>query len=182
MIRTTAARNRALTPISLLVQCICWIPASSQPLEPSAGLTRFQTSENPSGAAPGASRTWPEKRTLAQCSAPSVLIEPVLFRLETVAPESMPTAVELEARELVTPLVTYLASEACDFTHEIFSAAGGRYARIFVGLAPGWYGGKGHVPSVEDVADNIAKIEDQTGYIVPTSIADELGALLPVLS
>jgi hypothetical protein len=83
--------------------------------------------------------------------------------------------------ELVTPLVTFLASEACTFSHETFSAAGGRYARIFVGLAKGWYGGKGHVPTVEDVLDNIDEIEDQTGYIVPESIADELGALLPVL-
>jgi NAD(P)-dependent dehydrogenase (short-subunit alcohol dehydrogenase family) len=61
--------------------------------------------------------------------------------------------------ELVTPLVTFLASEACDVTHEIFSAAGGRYARVFVGLAPGWYGGKGHVPTAEDVLDNLAQIE-----------------------
>ncbi len=43
--------------------------------------------------------------------------------------------------ETVTPLVTFLASEACTFTHEAFSAAGGRYARVFVGLARGWYGG-----------------------------------------
>ena len=90
-------------------------------------------------------------------------------------------AAEALQPELVTPLVTFLASEACTFTHEIFSAAGGRYARIFVGLAKGWYGGKGHVPTVEDVLDNIDTIEDQTGYIVPESIADELGALLPVL-
>ena len=79
--------------------------------------------------------------------------------------------------ELVTPLVTYLASEQCDKTHEIFSAAGGRYARIFVGLAPGWYGGKDHVPTAEDVLDNIDTIEKQDGYIVPGSIADEIGAL-----
>jgi hypothetical protein len=84
--------------------------------------------------------------------------------------------------ELVTPLVTFLASESCTFTHEVFSAAGGRYARIFVGLAPGWYGGKGHTPTAEDVLDNLDQIEKQEGYIVPTSIADELGALLPVLS
>ncbi|MGN6473772.1 MAG: SDR family NAD(P)-dependent oxidoreductase, partial [Mycobacteriales bacterium] len=69
--------------------------------------------------------------------------------------------------ELVTPLVTYLASEACDKTHEVYSAAVGRYARIFVGLAPGWYGGKGHVPTAEDVLDNIDQIEKQDGYIVP---------------
>jgi NAD(P)-dependent dehydrogenase (short-subunit alcohol dehydrogenase family) len=84
--------------------------------------------------------------------------------------------------ELVTPLVTYLASEACDKTHEIFSAAGGRYARVFVGLAPGWYGGKGHVPSAEDVLDNIDQIEKQDGYIVPGSVGDELGALVSVLA
>jgi NAD(P)-dependent dehydrogenase (short-subunit alcohol dehydrogenase family) len=84
--------------------------------------------------------------------------------------------------ETVTPLVTFLASEACDLTHEIFSAAGGRYARIFVGLAQGWYGGKGHVPTAEDVLDNLDKIEDRNGYIVPESIQDELGALLGVLA
>jgi NAD(P)-dependent dehydrogenase (short-subunit alcohol dehydrogenase family) len=79
--------------------------------------------------------------------------------------------------ELVTPLVTYLASEQCDKTHEVFSAAGGRYARVFVGLAPGWYGGKDHTPTPEDVLDNIDTIEKQDGYIVPGSIADEIGAL-----
>jgi NAD(P)-dependent dehydrogenase (short-subunit alcohol dehydrogenase family) len=84
--------------------------------------------------------------------------------------------------ELVTPLGTFLASEACTFTHEVFSAAGGRYARIFVGLAPGWYGGKDHTPTAEDVLDHIDEIEKQDGYIVPTSIADELGELLKVLS
>jgi NAD(P)-dependent dehydrogenase (short-subunit alcohol dehydrogenase family) len=84
--------------------------------------------------------------------------------------------------ELVTPLVTFLASEACQFTHEAFSAAGGRYARIFIGLAPGWYGGKDHQPSAEDVFDNLAQIENQDGYIVPTASSDELGQLLGVLS
>ncbi|HVW82261.1 MAG TPA: SDR family NAD(P)-dependent oxidoreductase [Mycobacteriales bacterium] len=83
--------------------------------------------------------------------------------------------------ESVTPLVTFLASEACDLTHETFSAAGGRYARVFIGLAQGWYGGKGHVPTAEDVLDNLEQIEKQDGYIVPTSIQDELGALLGVL-
>jgi NAD(P)-dependent dehydrogenase (short-subunit alcohol dehydrogenase family) len=84
--------------------------------------------------------------------------------------------------ELVTPLVAFLGSEACTFTHEIFSAAGGRYARIFIGLAPGWYGGKDHVPTAEDVLDNLARIEDQEGYIVPTASSDELGQLLGLLS
>ena len=91
-----------------------------------------------------------------------------------------PAADALQA-ETVTPLVTFLASEACDLTHEIFSAAGGRYARVFVGLAPGWFGGKGHVPTAEDVLDNLDQIRKQDGYIVPESIQDELGVLLGVL-
>ena len=91
-----------------------------------------------------------------------------------------PAADALQA-ETVTPLVTFLASEACEQTHEIYSAAGGRYARVFIGLAPGWFGGKGHVPTVEDVLDNLDQIRKQDGYIVPDSIQDELGALLGVL-
>jgi NAD(P)-dependent dehydrogenase (short-subunit alcohol dehydrogenase family) len=84
--------------------------------------------------------------------------------------------------ETVTPLVTFLASEACTFTHEAFSAAGGRYARVFIGLTPGWYGGKDRISSAEDVLDHIEEIENQTGYIVPTMSGDEMGPLLTTLS
>ena len=35
--------------------------------------------------------------------------------------------------ELVVPLVAFLASRACDFTHRNYSACAGRYARVFVG-------------------------------------------------
>jgi NAD(P)-dependent dehydrogenase (short-subunit alcohol dehydrogenase family) len=84
--------------------------------------------------------------------------------------------------ETVTPLVTFLASEQCTLTHEVFSAAGGRYARVFVGLAPGWYGGKDHTPTAEDVLDHLDEIEKQDGYIVPGSIAEELGPLMETLS
>ena len=44
--------------------------------------------------------------------------------------------------ECVTPLVTYLVSEQCDLTHQVFSVGGGRFARMFVGLTPGWFAGK----------------------------------------
>jgi NAD(P)-dependent dehydrogenase (short-subunit alcohol dehydrogenase family) len=82
--------------------------------------------------------------------------------------------------ERVTPMVTYLASEANPYTHEIFSAGGGRYARFFVGLAPGWFAGNGAEPSAEDIAAHIEDIRKQDGYIVPDSIADELKGLLPL--
>jgi NAD(P)-dependent dehydrogenase (short-subunit alcohol dehydrogenase family) len=79
--------------------------------------------------------------------------------------------------EFVTPLVTYLVSERCELTHEIFDVGGGRYARIFVGMAKGWTAPKGGVPSAEDILDHIDVIRDQKGYIVPDSIIDETKAL-----
>ena len=81
------------------------------------------------------------------------------------------------APELVTPMVVFLCSEACTTTHGVYSAAGGRFARVFTGLAPGWFAGAGTTPSVEDVAAHIEDIERQDGYIVPSSIVDEIGAL-----
>jgi NAD(P)-dependent dehydrogenase (short-subunit alcohol dehydrogenase family) len=80
--------------------------------------------------------------------------------------------------ELVTPMVVYLASADCQVTHEVFSVAGGRFARVFVGLTPGWYGG--HSVTGEDVADHLAEISAESGYIVPRSTHDEVKALIPL--
>jgi NAD(P)-dependent dehydrogenase (short-subunit alcohol dehydrogenase family) len=81
------------------------------------------------------------------------------------------------APELVTPMVTYLASEACTTTHGAYSAAGGRYARVFWGLADGWYAGSGGTPTAEDISANLDTIEDRSSYIVPSSTTDEIVAL-----
>ena len=40
-------------------------------------------------------------------------------------------------------LVTYLCSEACEETHQIYSVGGGKYSRIFIGMAQGWFAGVG---------------------------------------
>ena len=58
----------------------------------------------------------------------------------------------------VTPLVGFLCSEACELTHEIFDVGGGRYARIFIGMVPGWVAPKGQVPSAEEIRDNLDAI------------------------
>ena len=76
--------------------------------------------------------------------------------------------------ELVTPLVVYLCWEANQFTHQIFTAGGGRYARVFIGTNPGWFAGKGVVPSVEDIAANMDAIRDISDYIIPESNTDEI--------
>ncbi|MGQ0482112.1 MAG: SDR family NAD(P)-dependent oxidoreductase [Pseudonocardia sp.] len=83
--------------------------------------------------------------------------------------------------ECVAPMVVYLVSEACEYTHEVFSAGGNRFARVFTGLVPGWYAGKDAGVTAEDIAANIDRIRDEQGYIVPMAVADEIGVLSEVL-
>jgi NAD(P)-dependent dehydrogenase (short-subunit alcohol dehydrogenase family) len=83
--------------------------------------------------------------------------------------------------EAVTPLVVYLTSEACELTHEIYSVGGGRFARIFVGLTPGWVAPAGKRASAEDIQAHIEQIRDTTGYTIPANITDELRILSKVL-
>lgn len=78
---------------------------------------------------------------------------------------------------LVAPMVVYLASEACEVTHEIYSAGGGRYARFFVGLTPGWYSGEGEVPTVDQIAGRLESIRSEEGYSVLGSATEELQQL-----
>ena len=59
---------------------------------------------------------------------------------------------DLVSPEQVMPMVVFLASEANPYTHEIFTAGGGRYGRIFIGTNPGWFAGPKVVPTVEEVA------------------------------
>jgi NAD(P)-dependent dehydrogenase (short-subunit alcohol dehydrogenase family) len=87
----------------------------------------------------------------------------------------------LVAPETTTPLVTYLCSEQCDLTHQIFSCGGGRFARVFIGVTPGWTAPKGAPISAEDVRDHIDAIRDEHGYTVPDSINDELRLIMKAL-
>lgn len=77
--------------------------------------------------------------------------------------------------ELVTPLVVYLASRACTFTHRNYSACAGRYARVFVGLGHGWVADSSTAaPTAEHVAARIDEISATDPYLVPDSIVDEV--------
>jgi NAD(P)-dependent dehydrogenase (short-subunit alcohol dehydrogenase family) len=80
--------------------------------------------------------------------------------------------------DCVTGLVTYLSSETCETTHEIYDVGGGRYARIFVGMTPGWVKGKGGKATAEEIRDNWDAIRNQDGYTVPDSIAGEMQAVM----
>jgi NAD(P)-dependent dehydrogenase (short-subunit alcohol dehydrogenase family) len=81
----------------------------------------------------------------------------------------------------ITPMVAYLVSEDCSLTHEIFSAGGGRYARFFVGMTPGWFAGKGKVATLEDIREHLDQIRSTDGYTIPDSVADETRAVVEAL-
>ena len=75
----------------------------------------------------------------------------------------------------VSPIVAWLVHEDCPVTGEIYSAAGGRIARFFIGLTEGYYSEN---LTAEEVRDNFDKIRDETGYIVPSGPGDEFAALM----
>jgi len=79
---------------------------------------------------------------------------------------------EMFAPVYIAPMVAYLVSEACEYTHEIFNVGAGRYSRIFVASAPGWNAPAGTTPSVEDIRDQLAVITSTASYKIPANAAD----------
>lgn len=71
--------------------------------------------------------------------------------------------------ELVAPLAAYLAHEDCPVTGEVYAAGAGRFARVFIAQTPGWVQ-TAPAPTVEDVADHWAAINDEQGYGVPSDL------------
>lgn len=79
--------------------------------------------------------------------------------------------------ELVVPLVVFLGSRACEFTHQNYSACAGRYARVFIGLGDGWFAGSGDTPTADDIASHLDEISATEPFTVPTSIFDEVAGI-----
>jgi NAD(P)-dependent dehydrogenase (short-subunit alcohol dehydrogenase family) len=73
---------------------------------------------------------------------------------------------------LVAPMVAYLAHESCDVSGEAYVAGAGRFARLFVGVAPGYLHPGLAGMTVDDVAANWAAINDEAGYYVPGTLMD----------
>ena len=78
--------------------------------------------------------------------------------------------VEKLSTATVSPVVLYLAHETCALNGELLSVAAGRVARICMITAPGLY--SEHLTS-ELVAENLERIMDPTGYIVPAKSMDQ---------
>ncbi|MDT5372329.1 MAG: hypothetical protein QOC62_6760 [Mycobacterium sp.] len=79
--------------------------------------------------------------------------------------------------ELVAPMVVYLASRACEFSHRNYSAFGGRFARVFIGLGRGWLAGQDTNPTADDVAANLSEVSATEPFMIPESIYEEVFAV-----
>ena len=80
---------------------------------------------------------------------------------------------------LVSPVVAWLVHEDCPVSGEIFTAAGGRVARFFIGMTEGW--AQPGALNPEDVRDHFEEIRDPVGATIPAGPGDELAALLKAL-
>jgi NAD(P)-dependent dehydrogenase (short-subunit alcohol dehydrogenase family) len=68
--------------------------------------------------------------------------------------------------ERAAPVAAYLVHEECEVTGEVWRAAGGRVARIFVAETPGI---EELDLTLEEVRGNVARIRDEKDYTVPVS-------------
>jgi NAD(P)-dependent dehydrogenase (short-subunit alcohol dehydrogenase family) len=80
--------------------------------------------------------------------------------------------------DLVAPMAAYLAHEACPVTGEFYAAGAGRFARVFIASTEG-YLHPGPDPTIEDVAENWAVINDESDYYVPADLAAWAAAFMP---
>jgi NAD(P)-dependent dehydrogenase (short-subunit alcohol dehydrogenase family) len=80
------------------------------------------------------------------------------------------------------PLTIYLASEACQETHGVFSSVAGRYARCSVGVGRGWRKQDGALASVDEVAAHWEAIADDHMIGRPYSVFDEFRILIDDMS
>jgi NAD(P)-dependent dehydrogenase (short-subunit alcohol dehydrogenase family) len=79
--------------------------------------------------------------------------------------------------ELVVPIVVFLTSRACEFSHHNYSACAGRFSRVFVGLGEGWLAEPGSNPTADDIAAHLSEVSATEPFTVPGSIFEEVFAV-----
>ncbi|MFQ5947457.1 MAG: SDR family NAD(P)-dependent oxidoreductase [Acidimicrobiia bacterium] len=78
--------------------------------------------------------------------------------------------------DLVSPVVAYFCSEACQFSGEIWSAGGGAVSRFFVGRTAGYFkhpDQEGPL-TIEDVEQHLEEIRSEDGYSVLQASGEEI--------
>ena len=79
--------------------------------------------------------------------------------------------------ELVVPMVVFLASRACEFSHQNYSACAGRFARVFIGLGQGWLAEPDSNPTADDIEARLSEVSATEPFTVPGSIFEEVFAV-----
>src|SRR5262245_1630136 len=104
----------------------------------------------------------------------SRMVTETVGREQVAAQSSFLRAIDAK---LVVPIVVFLASRACEFTHHSYSAGAGRFARVFIGLGTGWLSDPGSEPSAEDVAAHLSEVSATEPFSIPASIFDEVAGI-----
>ena len=74
--------------------------------------------------------------------------------------------------ERVAPMAAFLAHEDCNVSGEIYAAGAGRFTRIFIAETKGHTHRGSDWPTIEDVSENWATINEESGYYIPTDLMD----------
>jgi NAD(P)-dependent dehydrogenase (short-subunit alcohol dehydrogenase family) len=94
------------------------------------------------------------------------------------APREMQSIVPDLRNEFVVPLVVWLASERCQSTQAAFTAAAGRFARVFVGESHGWLANRDELPSPEDIERHFPQINDTARFDLLMNVFDEFKSII----
>jgi NAD(P)-dependent dehydrogenase (short-subunit alcohol dehydrogenase family) len=92
--------------------------------------------------------------------------------------EVLGNLVEFVDPATVSPVVAWLVHEDCPVSGNIYSVGGGRVARFFVGLTPGFLD---RTLTPEAVRDHFDEINDPEGYVILDQATDELKILARAL-
>jgi NAD(P)-dependent dehydrogenase (short-subunit alcohol dehydrogenase family) len=80
--------------------------------------------------------------------------------------------------DFVVPMAVWLASERCNANRALYTATGGRFARVFVGEAKGWLSEHDSPPSPEDIEQHLTQIDDTTRFDQPKSVWEEFESII----
>jgi NAD(P)-dependent dehydrogenase (short-subunit alcohol dehydrogenase family) len=83
----------------------------------------------------------------------------------------------LSTAERVVPIVVFLASRACSVSHQNYSACAGRYARVFIGAADGWFSGDGVTATADDILEHLDDVTATDPFSIPGSLVEEMEAV-----
>ena len=82
-------------------------------------------------------------------------------------------AIEDFDADSVVPMALLLVSEDCKLTGEIFSAGGGRYARVTIGVTRGWVDAE-RTPAIEILREHMDEICAEGEAVLPASLFEEI--------